>query len=149
MAIDQNHTSKYRHIPTAQLRIDVMFYNVDFLYTWSKSVNIGQDEWMKLIYLLNCYYGQIWCLFPRELKKCLFSVKGWHHSAINASSRQRTCWRCHDEETISTRLLMGLTRTNLETNLATFADDGQNVTVYTLRKIGTKLSLWWYPFKRH
>lgn len=32
MAIDQNHTSKYRHIPTAQLRIDVMFYNVDLLF---------------------------------------------------------------------------------------------------------------------
>lgn len=29
MAIDQNHTSKYRHIPTAQLRIDAMLiYNL-------------------------------------------------------------------------------------------------------------------------
>lgn len=32
MAIDQNHTSKYRHIPTAQLRIDAMFYNDDLLF---------------------------------------------------------------------------------------------------------------------
>ncbi len=37
--------------------------------------------------------------------------------------------------------LTGLTRTDLETNLATFADDEQNVTAYTRRKS--------YPFKRH
>lgn len=39
MAIDQNHTSKYRHIPTARLRIDAMFYNVDLLFIHVIKVN--------------------------------------------------------------------------------------------------------------
>lgn len=74
MAIDQNHTSKYRHIPTAQLRIDAMFCNVDLWFIhhmWPKSINVGQDERTKIlrVYLLNCYYRWMWCLFPRECRK--------------------------------------------------------------------------------
>lgn len=51
MAIDQNHTSKYRHIPTAQLRIDAMFYNDDLLFIHMINVNKCRTRRMNEVYI--------------------------------------------------------------------------------------------------
>ncbi len=52
--------------------------SIYYLYTWSKSINVGQDEQMKLIYWLNCYDVS----FPENGESVRFWVKA---CAINAS----------------------------------------------------------------
>ncbi len=77
MAIDQNHTSKYRHIPTAQLRIDAMFYNVDLLFIHLIKVNKCRTRRMNKVNIFAqlLLWVDTMSVSQRMKKSVSFSVK--------------------------------------------------------------------------
>jgi len=114
MAIDQSHTSKHRHIPTAQLRIDAMLiYDTPHVTKANKCrtrrTNERTNSYYSIFAPLLLQADVMSSVFPEKVH---VSSRGWHYSAINDSSRQRTCWTCHSHEDQPGRILLHLLMAN-------------------------------------